>query len=83
MKRPRLHLRDLFWLVLVVALGLGWWLEHQRQITQLAELRLKLYIAEAKAYDCVRGRPQSYAYSRELAAEGQLLRPGDPFSPAN
>ena len=24
MKLPQLHLRDLFWLVLVVAMGLGW-----------------------------------------------------------
>jgi hypothetical protein len=25
---PQLTIRDLFWLVLVVALGLGWWLEN-------------------------------------------------------
>lgn len=29
MKLARLSLRDLFWLVLVCAIGLGWWLEHQ------------------------------------------------------
>ncbi len=30
MTLPKLNLRDLFWLVLVVAMGLGWWMEHQR-----------------------------------------------------
>jgi hypothetical protein len=29
MKLPQLTLRDLFWLVLVCALALGWWLEHR------------------------------------------------------
>ena len=29
MKLPQLHLRDLFWLTLVVALGLGWWVDHR------------------------------------------------------
>jgi hypothetical protein len=28
MPLPKLNLRDLFWLVVVVALGLGWWREH-------------------------------------------------------
>jgi hypothetical protein len=28
MKRPRVTLRDLFWLVLVAAMGLGWWVER-------------------------------------------------------
>lgn len=28
MKRPGFTLRDLFWLVLVVGLGLGWWVER-------------------------------------------------------
>jgi hypothetical protein len=30
MKLPQLHLRDLFWLVLVVALGCGWWVHQHR-----------------------------------------------------
>jgi hypothetical protein len=27
---PKLHLRDLFWLVLVVGLGVGWWRDRQQ-----------------------------------------------------
>lgn len=27
MKLPKLHLRDLFWLTLACALGLGWWVQ--------------------------------------------------------
>jgi hypothetical protein len=29
MKLPQLALRDLFWLVLVAAIGCGWWIERQ------------------------------------------------------
>ena len=28
MKLPRFSLRDLFWLVLVAAMGLGWWVDR-------------------------------------------------------
>ena len=30
MKLPQLSLRDLFWLLLVVAVGLGWWIDQDR-----------------------------------------------------
>jgi len=30
MKLNQLHVRDLFWLVLVAGLILGWWLDHHR-----------------------------------------------------
>jgi hypothetical protein len=29
MKLPQLSLRELFWLVTVVAMALGWWIEHR------------------------------------------------------
>jgi hypothetical protein len=29
MKLPKLHLRDLFWLVLVCALGCAWWMDRR------------------------------------------------------
>jgi hypothetical protein len=35
MKLPQLALRDLFWLVLVCALALGWWLERDSLRSQL------------------------------------------------
>ena len=34
MKLPRLSLRDLFWLVLVCAMGLGWWGDHNRLVDE-------------------------------------------------
>lgn len=37
---PKINLRDLFWLVVAVALGLGWWLDHQAAAQQLADSRL-------------------------------------------
>ena len=39
MKLPQLSLRDLFWLVLVVAMGCGWWVERQRLRMTNAELQ--------------------------------------------
>lgn len=33
MKLPQLSLRDLFWLVLVSAMGLGWWLNRKALVT--------------------------------------------------
>ena len=38
MKLPQLSLRDLFWLVLVCALAVGWWAERAR--SRLVELEL-------------------------------------------
>jgi hypothetical protein len=29
--KPKLTLRDLFWLVLVCTMGLGWWLDRSHQ----------------------------------------------------
>jgi hypothetical protein len=34
MKLPQVSLRDLFWLVLVVGMGLGWWIDHQKPVPQ-------------------------------------------------
>jgi hypothetical protein len=35
MKLPQLTLRDLLWLVLVVRIALGWWLEYERNLNWL------------------------------------------------
>lgn len=31
MKTPRIHLRDLFWIIVIVAMGCAWWLDHIAQ----------------------------------------------------
>jgi hypothetical protein len=36
---PRFHLRDLFWLVLMVALVLGWWMDRNRLATEVKYLK--------------------------------------------
>jgi hypothetical protein len=38
MKLPQLSLRDLFWLVLVCAMAVGWWVEKDRLSRRIAEL---------------------------------------------
>src|SRR5215203_5159415 len=37
MKLPQFTLRDLFWLVLVCALGVTWWLEHRQRVAEAEE----------------------------------------------
>jgi hypothetical protein len=39
MKLPQCSLRDLFWLVLVCALGIGWWLERASLRTELNDVQ--------------------------------------------
>jgi hypothetical protein len=36
---PRVNLRDLFWLVLMVALVLGWWMDRSRLATEVKYLK--------------------------------------------
>jgi hypothetical protein len=55
MKLPKLNLRDLFWLVGVVAMGLGWWLDRTPLASALAaaqqsngELATQVKLARAK-----------------------------------
>jgi hypothetical protein len=38
MKLPQLSLRDLFWLVLVAAMGLGWWLRDGKLKAEIEQL---------------------------------------------
>jgi hypothetical protein len=40
-KRRQFTLRDLFWLTIVTAISLGWWLDHRRGTDALDELRLQ------------------------------------------
>jgi len=42
MKLPRFTLRDLFWLVLVCALAVGWWVEHTRFVDVTKQVGEKL-----------------------------------------
>ena len=39
MKLPQLHIRDLFWLVLVVALGLGWFADRRVLVQHILGLQ--------------------------------------------
>jgi len=38
MKVPRFHLRDLFWLVLVCALAVGWWVDRSSLAATISRL---------------------------------------------
>ena len=49
MKHPQLSLRDLFWLVLVCALVLGWWLDRNQQTRERERLNERILELESKA----------------------------------
>ena len=49
MKRPTFYLRDVFWLALVVAIGLSWWLDQDRIRREVQRLQaIPVKTAEAK-----------------------------------
>ena len=48
MKLPQLHLRDLLWLVLVVAVCCAWW-HNQHTFEELERLRIEARVAEQNA----------------------------------
>jgi hypothetical protein len=43
----RFSIRDLLWLTLVVAMGLGWWVDRQRVLTEFRQLSSDLDRAKA------------------------------------
>jgi hypothetical protein len=48
MKLPQLSLRDLFWLVALVAMSCGWWVNHH-SFEELQRLREEAIAAEKRA----------------------------------
>ncbi len=45
----RFTIRDLFWLVLVVALAVGWWLDHRNADIAVRYAKAKQEVAEFEA----------------------------------
>jgi hypothetical protein len=41
--KTQFTIRDLFWLVLVCALAVGWWLDHREQNSQIETLRPEVF----------------------------------------
>jgi hypothetical protein len=46
--KPRFSIRDLFWLVLVVALAVVWWLDHAAQARKVYESDIAARMATAQ-----------------------------------
>jgi hypothetical protein len=69
MKRPTFSLRDLLWLMLVVGMGLGWWLDQDRVRGKAERLQaLTVKGAEAK----LRVAETEFAQQKEI----RLIVPG-------
>jgi len=73
MKLPRFTLRDLFWLVLVCALAVGWWVERSRLTAQIDGLD-KLHELKLKQA-CIDLENELQAHKTELAVEQAARRP--------
>jgi hypothetical protein len=69
MRFPQLHLRDLFWLVLVCALALGWWLERSRLIAGHVSLKMQADTLAAKS-KWTSGYPILQGFASFLQGEG-------------
>ena len=65
-KLPKLTLRDLFWLVALVAMGCGWWVDRR---SVAARAKLEINQAEQKA-----GQADSNSYGLTLVLEKQGYR---------
>jgi hypothetical protein len=47
MKLPQLTLRELFLLVVIAAMGCGWWVERKRLTSEVERLTLRYYLDHA------------------------------------
>jgi hypothetical protein len=68
MKPPRLHLRDLFWLVLVAAMAVAWWLERKRSNEAYLDLQLQWLSSIPPPY------PKESVRIEQLESENEALR---------
>lgn len=50
MKLPQLSLRDLFWLVALVAMGCGWWMDHRQQFAERIAMAQKATMWRQRAH---------------------------------
>jgi hypothetical protein len=74
MKLPRLTLRDLFWLLLVVAMGCAWWVSLRRAHAQVALAEEQALAAERAVVLCQYhfwdiGRAWAKEVNRDLTIE--------------
>jgi len=54
MRMPKLYLRDLFWLVLIVGMGLAWWMDHTRQTNRNLHLLRSSMLWETRTDGVIR-----------------------------
>ena len=74
MTLPKLHLRDLFWLVLVIALSLGWWLDRKAIIARMSDeferesAALRFFTSAVSVYLAEHGKPFGSASGQPLTS---------------
>jgi hypothetical protein len=55
-KLPQVTLRELFLLVVIAAMGCGWWVEHQRLTAEVRALQLQVTFAKAREFARTRAK---------------------------
>jgi hypothetical protein len=43
MTHPRFTIRDLLWLTALIAMGVGWWLDHRRLDDQVSHYEILMF----------------------------------------
>jgi hypothetical protein len=83
MTLPKVHLRDFFWLAVVVALGVGWYLDHAKARRKIEELQAQMERVELnlqltrilEARDGTGAREVELRNAREILEEIDRLYP--------
>jgi hypothetical protein len=87
MKLPQFVLRDLFWLVLVIALALGWWLDRRQIVADFSDKLAKegaalRFVAGVMMHQLVGVEGRNVGWSRyEVTIDGKVYSRADWIDP--
>ena len=69
MKLPQLSLRDLFWLVALVAMGCGWWVDRWRLTRERDRIEVELMMVDAAGRDAMPWMISAAGLDKEAMAQ--------------
>ena len=72
----KFSIRDLLFLTVIVALALGWWVDHGRQSRDRLAVELLLSRAEAERAEAVEDRAVMRTLMHELMQDLDVIHPG-------
>jgi hypothetical protein len=72
MTLPKLNLRDLFWLVVVVAMGVGWWIDSSRKSSRCKQLQDESFVADER-YEFLRHQVLEADWKRKFSEDQRKM----------